>query len=613
MKKTIAQVVIGLPVEGPFDYAVPAVLQNDIHIGQRVKVFFNRSIQTGYVVGFLEKSTFPKLNTIIAALENVPSINSNAVKLTQTFSKYYGCSWGEAMETYLPAYLRKPMSVVFKNSDKEGQQERQAKTTLLQNLDDKKSWDYLKNRIHETLKEKRSVVILVPELSMIDHVLPHLSGFSALLFNFGKKLTAKEEFEQWKDVRESDFCIVIGARSTVFAPAPDLGLMIVLDEESMSYKQDQSPFYHVDKVVQMRQDLEHCDAIFASCAPTVETWFQAQDRKWEKISFIPEQLSQIKPVDLSNYAPQTSGYLAVPLKNRLDEVLKEGKRALLFMNRRGASTFTSCNQCGHVLKCERCDINFVFSNAKQKLVCTRCNAQTELPSICPQCKGGYLRSVGSGVEKLKTSLSKLYPHVWISFCDKETDVIPPNTQILISTQAVLKFQHTLDVDLVGVLDFDQEINRSDFASIQKIFSVLVHLRCLAKKEMFVQTFLIDHYALQSLKNLDFERFYAEELSFRKQLNLPPYRSLVEIRLRGAAEDKVLGESQRLLKSLEEDKRDDIELSHVHSDTVAKLRDKFRFTIALRGTSTEMMVDFIKSHFKKFKLKSGIILMINVGL
>jgi primosomal protein N' (replication factor Y) len=612
--KKVAEVVVGLPVEGPFDYSINEEFQSRISVGMRVLILFNRKKMVGFVVGFKQRSAFKKLNPIIEVLDKTPSLGQSALELVNMISQYYGCSRGEAIESYLPTYLRKNKG--FDDVLELNEVVEKDKKPSLQLIVDKsltKRWVYIVEALNEVLK--KSVIFLVPEIQMISDVVKKLKNeVSCEIFAFDKKLTPKNEFEKWVNIKKSDSCIVVGSRSTVFSPVWNLGLIVVYDQENDAYKQEQTPHYDANEIVRMRSEIENCNVLFVSSAPSAELWKEASKDEWGKAIIEAEKYSEVQFVDMNNYNPRKTSIISFPLQNNIFNILENNKKAVLIMNRRGFSTLTQCNQCGFVLKCPRCDINLAYMYSKKLMICRRCNYQKELPKICPECNGSYLRSIGTGIEKLESEVARLYPQARVARFDKETKKFPKDANIIIATQAIIKEKENLNMDLVAVMNFDSELNHFDFRSANKAFSLLVHLRQIAKEKLLIQTRMTDDYCLKSIKNMYYDDFYKKELKLRRELKLPPFRHLVSMILRGKEESVVLEQSKELYKLLEEEKenkKNKIEILDIHPDIMSKLRDKYRFVITLKGTSVKNMLKFVKSVLKKYKKRKGVIVTLSV--
>ncbi|HBR14487.1 MAG TPA: primosomal protein N' [Candidatus Omnitrophica bacterium] len=630
MPLKIAQVVVGLPVDGPFDYAIGQEFLGRITLGMRVRVSFNRRPRVGYVVGLKEKSAFKRLNEIQAVLDSSPSLDQGALKLTKMVSAYYGCSWGEAIETALPVSLRQARPYEIPAQLDQPGPALPGQVTLLHDISRHKRWPYILDGIEAVVKNNQSVIFLVPEVFLIDEVVARLSkNYDAgLLAVLDKKLTPKKEWEQWCRIKAGDCRIVIGSRSAIFAPAFHPGLIIIYDEEHGAYKQEQFPHYHVHEVARLRAGKDQCGILFVSSAPSAEMWEQARKKKWLKVTCPSERLSEMQIIDMTNYNPQKTSILSFPLQACIQKQLAARGKVVLFMNRIGFNTSTRCHQCGLTLKCQRCNVNLIYRYSEQMMVCRLCQFKMELPKFCPGCSGSYLRSTGTGIEKLESEVVRFYPQAKVSLYDKETADFPQEADIIIATQAIFKWYERIlpapvtsdgeeakekkaAVQLIAVMNFDAILNRFDFRSAQKAFSLLIHLRLLAEEKLLVQTRMADSYCLAAARHMDFQKFYKQELKLRKELRLPPYAHLIALRLRGPQEEVVFEQSKELFKKMEELKPQDLELSDPHPDVLPKLRDKFRYTIVLKGKSVKKMLDLAKAVLKGLGRKKSLIIKIDV--
>lgn len=610
MKPKIAKVVVGLPVDSPFDYRIGKDLQSRISVGQRVCVSFNRRNRVGFVIGFSQRSAFKPLKPILSLLDDGPALNEQSLKLAEAFSAYYGCSLGEAIETYLPPALRhdklSASSPVLSKSVKKEISEKN-RTTLVHDQTRTKRWPLIIERIQKVIKAKKSVIILVPEVSFIEEMVSILSKvFTCPIIVVDRKLTPKKELAQWEEIRSGKCSIVIGTRSAIFVPLPRLGLIVIDEEESDIYKQEQAPHYRVHEVAEMRSNIEQCHILFAGSVPSAETWEKAKRNKWEKVTFEADGHGKLQIVDMTNYNPGKTSILSFPLQNAMQKTLGEGGKVVLFLNRRGFSTRTHCQQCGFTIKCERCNVNLSYLYSKKTMVCRHCNFKSELPKMCPQCHGSYLRSTGTGIEKLESETSRYYPGARIHRYDSDSKVFPKNADIIITTQAIFRRHGRWTASLVGMLNFDAQMHHFDFRSGQKAFSLLVHLKQLAGEKLLVQTRMPDNYCIKAARTMNFNMFYREELKLRKELDLPPYRHLVALGMRGKHEDSVFELSKILFDQLADKNPKNIDISDPHPDVSPKLRDKYRFTILLKGRSVKSILTLIKSVLKGFRKKSTII-------
>ncbi|MCK5014382.1 MAG: primosomal protein N' [Candidatus Omnitrophica bacterium] len=614
MKPKIAKIVVGLPVEGPFDYQIGTDLQDRIAVGQRVRVSFNRRDRLGFVVGTAQRSLFKRLNPILSLLDNGPALDEPTFELARAISAHYGCSLGEAIETCLPPVLRRDkvsissalLSTAAKGTAVEGN-----KMVLVHDQTRHKRWPFIIENIQKVIDQKKSAIVLIPEIAFIDEtVLILRKTLTCPIAVLDKKLAPKKELAQWEEMRKGEYSIVVGVRSAVFAPLPNLGLIIVDEEENEAYKQEQTPHYRASEIAEMRSKIEQCRVLFASSVFTAEIWEKAKRNKWEKVIFDAEENGQVQIVDMSNYNPGKTSILSFPLQNAMQKTLEKGGKVLLFMNRRGFSTRTYCQQCGFTVKCKRCNVNLSYLFSEKTMICRYCNFKRELPKVCPQCNGSYLRSTGIGVEKLESDVARIYPGAQIRRYDSGNKVFIQNADIIIATGAVFREHKQWAVSLVALLNFDDQMHHYDFRCGQKAFSLLIHLKQLANEKLFIQTRMGGNYCLKAVQTMDFSKFYREELKLRKELNLPPYRNLVALGLRGKKENIVFEQCSDLFERLKKKNPKGIDISDPHPDAKPKLRDQYRYTILLKGRSVKSILALIKSALKEFK-KRNIVITVNV--
>jgi len=612
MKKNIALVVVALPVEGPFDYAVPAQQADLIQAGMRVSVSFNRRKMAGFVVGFAAESRFPKLNPVIGLLENRPSFSAGQLHWTRQVAQHYACSWGEALELLLPACLRKTRLIEYPPLNAVLPPAAGPENTLIIDRSGKQFWPDIMEAVKSSAKNLHSTIILAPEKTYAGQIARRIGKDITLpIIMLEKKLKVKEALAQHMTISGTEPCVMVGTRSAVFAPSPRVGQIIILDAENEAYKEEQSPHYRCDRVAQIRSGTEGGSLMLVSSNPDAEHWHTAKKEKWTVKEYPDTAPAKFQLVDMNNYNPQKSSILSFPLQNSLQKTLEEKGKVLLYFNRKGFSTFTQCNQCGHTLKCERCNTYLTYLYSKKMLVCRSCNFTRELPSICPQCKGSYLRSLGMGIEKLESEVHRYYPFARIALVDKDSKAIPAGADIVLATSAILNRGAGMSVDLAAVLQYDNEINRSDFRCSHRALSVLIKLRQMAKDKLIVQTRNPDDQAIQAAVKSDFRKFLDDELDTRKELGLPPFKHQVEMTVRGEDEVRVLETANQLCARFKELAPETVEVIDPYADARPKLRDQYRYIIMLKSKSAPGLVKVVRETLRGFKHKRNIIVSVNV--
>ncbi len=627
----IAEIVVGLPVDGVFDYFIDENFAGSISVGKRVSVQFGSHRMVGYVVGLKAKTSVSKLKPILSILDNAPVLSYISLKLTKKISQYYGASWGEVIETSLPFGLRKikkfslpPVSEEsigsFVTEDKHQDKKRRKEGLLIQDIDGNSHWQVTFPCIVDALKDNCSVIFMVPEANMVKEIHARLLEYieksclqQVSIIVFDKNLSAQQELDAWAKAY-STVCIVIGTRSTVFVPALNLGLIVVYDEDNFAYKQEQPPHYHCRYVAYLRSKLEKTGLLFISTVPSLEVLDIVKKAKFKKKIFMSQRKVTTKIIDMTNYKPSIVSMLSFPAQNYVSSVLEKGGNVLLFMNRRGFSTQTSCSKCGYIMKCPRCGVSLIYLSSQQIMLCPHCSFRTPLPKLCPECHGHYLHSFGRGIEKLAKELSRIYSSANVICIDRDTVNFNKDASLVIATQAILRLREKKRFKLIVMINFDDELNRFDFRSSYRVFALMMHLRQMAEETFIVQTKMKGHYCIRAFRDMKLQTFYREEKRLRKELCFPPFGALVLVRIRGADEKRVLeyGKyiAEELTKRLEyqEDKYD---IYGPYTETTAKLRDKYRYVIMIKGHSPSELIRFVKDVLKATHRKKGITVSIDL--
>ena len=614
MSEQIVQVVVGLPVEGPFDYTVPVGV-GALRPGMRVRVPFGPRSCLGVVVGTGDRKNAQDLRSVEDILDERPVVDELPLRLCRELAGYYDCSLGEAIEMILPDALRQPRKVdgpaeQFSEPPAPGAiVEREL--LLFHDPGRSQAWASLLERIKKTVAAGRGVIVLVPEKVLIAGVVKKLEpDFAGRMVELDKRLSSAKELENWFAVKTGRAAIAVGTRSAVFAPFARLGLVVMTEEEHSAYKQEQSPHYHARDVVLLRARLENASAIFVSDVPSAELWWAARKKMLKLVSFEvpPESVWQL--IDLTNYNRKKTSVLSVPLQNAITKTIAARGKVLLWLNRKGFSSSTRCQKCGFSLKCPHCDVNLMYSYSKKKMVCRRCRKKSDFPPVCPECRSSYLRSHGIGVEKLESEVARLFPQARVEHFDAESEALPKTFDILIATAAVMKSLAERPFDLIGVVQVDAELNRLDFRGTQRAFAVLTHLRFGARQKLIVQTRLAEHYCLRYAKCPDFRKFYREELRQRKDLEFPPEANLLSVGFRSVKEDAAARCANSFFEALTRKTPKGVSAIEPHPDVVAKLRDKYRFTVLMKGKSSETLLKCYHKAIKAVSRNRGVIVTMN---
>jgi len=611
-----AQVVVGLPVEGPFDYAVPVNFKDKIAVGSRVGVSFGPKNLVGYVVKLTRTTRLKKTKEITELLDEYPVLDRTILELARELAVYNFCSWGEAIETALPEPLRSGRrftKLAAPSAESNELSVEPGEIILLHDIGGRARWDVYLQEIRNTLDCKRSALLICPDVT---EVFQAKDTFKAKLGIEPVVLYRKQprELDEWLKVRESRAQLVIGARSAVFAPLTDLGLVIIDEEENSVYKQDQVPHYHARHAGILRSAISGAKLILGSAAPSLEAMQLVRQGKARCIQ-LPKAgaFPEVKLIDRRHLPYQDrKARVILPrlLSDSIFSVLTNKGKTLLFINRKGFATFAVCLSCGAALKCPRCSVNLAYHFESKSLACHRCNFRMEIPDLCPSCNAGYIKYSGTGTEKIESEVARIFPAARIKIIETEADLSLSDADIFVSTSFITK-STGLSFDLIGVLDIDNMLNRVDFRAAEKAFAVLSALAGFTDKQVLIPTSFPSHHVFLSLMKKDPGLFYEEEFKERKQLGYPPYKHIAAVKLRAKYEEKVERSARALFEKFNgSDKSKGVEVVSVSPAQPAKLRGNYYWQILLKSAQPEDITGFLKNNLKNF-LHSGIIVTVDM--
>lgn len=611
-----AKVVLGLPIEGPFDYLVPKDLEARIKLGVRCSIPFRNKRKVGFIVGISRKSSIVKVKPIYNIIDELPILSNDMLKLTREVAHYYFCSWGEAIEIALPESLRLPKAVNIEPLPPlKYRQTVKSKhhTILIHDLNSNERWKIYLEKINESINADKGVIFLTPYIESaieVQKILKtQLNQDIALLHS---QQNTKDSISEWQKIKNNQAKIVVGTRLAVFSPVYNLGLIIVDNEADQSFKQDQSPHYHARDVAFMRARLSKADLLLGSICPSLETFYLAKRKKVKYIFFKKKEFPEIKIIDMSKiyFDRRKKYFLSPPLQDILNSALERKEKIIIFSNRKGFATYAVCPNCQKVQRCPRCNVNLVYHFKEGRLICHYCNYKTEPPKLCPNCNAAYIRYSGMGTEKIESELSRLYPKARILIASRESKITPTDIDILIATSFIFRYP-PINFDLIAIISIDNSLNRIDLRAAEKTFSCLLQLIALAPKRLIIQTFYPGHYCFNAIKNLDVNLFYRKELTFRKQLDFPPFSHMAVVKVRGRNQDKVRAETQSLFDRLRKFNKDKtIKIISCFPGQPSKLRGNFYWQILIKFKDIDKLAKFLKRNLKDYR-RWGIIVTVDV--
>jgi len=586
---------------------------NSVKVGQKVTVPFARGnkMKTAWVFGVASE-----LKDQIKDLKCVDSIDAK-VSLTEEIietcifmRKRYACRYIDAIHCFTPSgnpsktgKKRNP----YKDAEGEPQnigkltsEQEIALQTILPKLNQKthaifllhgitgsgKTEVYMQT-IARCLDQGRSAIMLAPEISLTKQIIDRFIGrFGALsIAVLHSKLSLGQRYDEWIRIRSGEVKIVIGARSAVFAPLQNIGVIILDEEHEATYKSDMTPKYDSVEVAikRVKTQAQKGIVILGSATPSVSSYYRSEIGIYQRIALLKRYneiaLPAVKIADMRLELQEgNTSIFSRALYSEMENCLASGRQVILFLNRRGYSTFISCRECGFVLKCPDCMLSLTYHKSNNRAVCHYCGYKEELPQACSECKSKYIRHFGTGTEKVEEEVKKLFPDYETGRLDLDTIKKKGDidrtlsqfkrgaTKILIGTQLVAKGLDFKQVGLVGIVSADTTLNIPDFRSAEKTFQLITQAAGRAGRGdipgmVIIQTYTPEHYSVQAAAMHDYETFYRTEISMRQWMKYPPFSDLIQVIFTAEEEETAFSGAcqaeKELLEGLSEEDRKNI--------------------------------------------------------
>jgi len=654
------EVITSLPIDRTFQYKVTGNEKYAPEIGKRVHIPFRSGKRIGYIV---ELESSPKVEDprpLIDIVDEHPVFNRELISLARWMKDYYYCSWGEAMEAMIPGALKRgkvSMSTRIKEEkeeiartgphvpNKEQEQvlmdisdcieKNRHEVFLLHGITGSGKTEVYLQAMEKVLQSGRSGVILVPEISLTPQTVDRfISRFGDQVAVFHSKMLQSARFLEWKRIREGKAGIVVGPRSAVFSPFEKPGLFVVDEEHEPSYKQEDAPRYHAREVAIWRARAAGAPVILGSATPSLESYHKAVKGEYRLIELTQrikeKELPVVKVVDMRMEFDTRVGREVISriMLEAIQKDVAKRQQALVFLNRRGFSTFVNCRKCGYVFKCDKCDSPMVFHREKNELVCHYCNKRVEPRKICPECNGDYLMYKGTGTQRVETELRKGLPSARIARMDSDTmskrgahkkilkEFNDHKLDIIVGTQMIAKGLDFPKVTLVGVISADANLNLPDFRAGERTFNLITQVAGRAGRgdlggEVIVQTYTPEHYSVSFAAKHDFHGFYEREINTRRELGFPPYTNLIKITVRSRKEENAIKAIERLHARLGSKVDAVSEIIGPAPAPMAKLRGYYRWNVLLKTRDIQNAALSLRTVLKGFRKGSGVFMAVDV--
>lgn len=645
------KVVFNLPIDKILIYKKPEEIKDSL-VGCRVIApVKNRNIK-GIVIEETEKSEGDfKIYPIKARIDLEPICSKKEFELAKWMSKYYHSSFGEALFVSLPAgnpskteKKANPISAKQKpylklNEEQENVLKRiiesveskNPKTFLLHGVTGSGKTEIYLQAIKKAVDTGKQAIVILPEISLTPQTIKRFAErFEGKIAVLHSKLSPNSKYRYWQMIKKNEIKIVIGARSAIFSPANNLGIIVIDEEHETSYKSNETPRYHARQIAFYRKEKEKATLLLGSATPSIESFYHSQNGTIELLTLTKRASSinmpEVKILDLkkekrSNIFPMITQKLAEEINKKLE--LKE--QIILFLNRKGYAPVVSCSHCGKVLECPNCSVSLTYHKKKNTVMCHYCGYAQFLEELCEDCKIGRFERIGSGTEKVEEHLNILFPNASIERVDQESVGGIKNYEkifkrfangeidILIGTQMIAKGLDFPNVTLVGVLFADMSLHIPDFRSSERTFNLITQVagrsgRGEKKGVVYIQTYSPNHYSIECAKNHDYISFYNNEILKRKSpLNYPPFSRLVRLVVRGENETKTESDANMiadLLRTLTYKYADKLEILGAAPCIMSKLKKYYRWNILIKTASHSLLKEFFEKLKNNFAAQKG---------
>ncbi|HBM4072238.1 TPA: primosomal protein N' [Listeria innocua] len=490
--------------------------------------------------------------------------------------------------------------------------------------------------IEAKLKEGKEAIVLVPEISLTPQMVERFkSRFGSEVAVLHSALSSGEKYDEWRKIERKEARVVVGARSAVFAPFENLGIIIIDEEHEASYKQEDNPRYHARDVAIWRAEKYQCPVVLGSATPSLESFARAKKGVYTLIE-LPSRVNdrampEVRVVDMrEELRKENRTEFSTELLEKIKDRIAKKEQTVLMLNRRGYSSFVMCRDCGYVVECPNCDISLTYHQSSNQMKCHYCGHEERVPKHCPSCEGEHIRYFGTGTQKVEESLTKLIPEARVIRMDVDTTRTKGahekllksfrnhEADILLGTQMIAKGLDFPDITLVGVLNADTMLHLPDFRASERTFQLLTQVSGRAGRhertgEVVVQSYNPEHYSIEFAKQHDFIGFYNHEMKLRKMGSYPPFYYLTMINVSDENEMKAIRTIQEMAQFLRGKLGPDAVILGPVPSTITRIKNKYRYQCIIKYKIEPNLKKELKTlitHYQKDQQK-GLTITIDV--
>jgi len=515
--------------------------------------------------------------------------------------------------------------------------EKQPDTFLLHGVTGSGKTEVYLQTISKVLSEGKEAIVLVPEISLTPQMTERFrSRFGELVAVMHSGLSVGEKYDEWRKIHQGKVKVVVGARSAVFAPFENVGIIILDEEHESTYKQEDSPRYHARDVAIWRGNFHQCPVILGSATPSLESFARAKKNVYKLLTLKDRALKQALPtvqiIDMRDELKKGNrSMFSQSLVESIEARLERKEQIVLFLNRRGYSSFVMCRDCGTVLQCENCDISLTYHRNNEKCKCHYCGYEIHVPKTCPQCQSDHIRFFGTGTQKVEEELAKFFPGVRVLRMDVDTTRAKGSHEqllqafgdgeadILLGTQMIAKGLDYPNITLVGVLSADTSLHLPDFRAAEKTFQLLTQVSGRAGRhhkpgEVVVQTYTPEHYAIELSEAQAYEPFYEREMHMRHQAGYPPYYYLALIQI--SHEDVLMAADYagKAVEWLRSQLSYNVSIIGPTASGISRLQNRYRYQCLIKYKIEPELIPTLLQLIKIYRsdwIKKGVILGVDL--
>lgn len=512
-----------------------------------------------------------------------------------------------------------------------------AETFLLHGVTGSGKTEVYLQAIQKVLNEGKEAIMLVPEISLTPQMTERFrSRFGEMVAVMHSGLSVGEKYDEWRKIQQGKVKVVVGARSAIFAPFTNIGLIILDEEHESTYKQEDSPRYHARDVAIWRSEFYKCPIILGSATPALESFARAKKGVYTLLSLKQRALHQALPTvyiaDMREELRQGNrSMFSQSLIEAIRLRLEKKEQMVLFLNRRGYSSFVLCRDCGTVVQCPNCDISLTYHRTTEKLKCHYCGYEEHVPQICPQCQSDHIRYFGTGTQKVEEEIYKLFPEARVLRMDVDTtkhkgaheEILETfgagQADILLGTQMIAKGLDFPNITLVGVLSADTSLHLPDYRAAERTFQLLTQVSGRAGRhdkpgEVIIQTYTPEHYAIELAKTQDYEPFYEREMFLRRRSSYPPYYFVALIQLSHEEVMMAAEYAGRVADWLRENLSNQVAIIGPTTASIARLQNRYRYQCLIKYKIEPNLIPVLQRLLAMYRaewIKQGILMTVDL--